>query len=401
MNQEPFSFNPFDPAVRAEPFELYARGRREHAVFVHEGLPVVSVFRYDDIQTVLRDAGTWSSVFPPPPGLVRRADLPPSMIMQDPPAHTRLRGLVNQAFTPRMIRLLEPRMEAIAHELLDRALVQRRVDLVRALTYPLPVIVIAEMIGIPAEDREQFKEWSDGLVENLGVGVMGPGSPDVMARELRIIDAMRAYFSTLVAVRRAEPRDDLLSGLVAAELEGSRLSFDEMLQMLILLLVAGNETTTTLIGNAAIELMRHPQQLARLRAQPELMPLAIEEVLRFSSPVQVDVRHAPRAAEIAGQPVPAGSNMLLWLGSANRDEAVFERPDVFDVGREDNRHLAFGFGPHYCLGANLARLEAQVAVRVLLQRTRSFRRTDDEPLPLHPSFIFRGMKALPVELEGG
>ena len=171
MDQEAFSFNPFDPVVRADPFQLYARGRREQPVFAHAGLPVVSVFRYDDIQDVLRDPGTWSSVFPPPPGFMRRADLPPSMIMQDPPAHTRLRGLVNQAFTPRMIRRLQPRMETIAHELLDQALARRRVDLVQALTYPLPVIVIADMIGIPAEDREQFKEWSDGLIENFGVGI--------------------------------------------------------------------------------------------------------------------------------------------------------------------------------------------------------------------------------------
>ena len=395
---QPFAFNPFDPDVRYDPFPLYARARREHPVYMHEGLPLVSLFRYDDIQTILKDPANWSNVFPPPPGVVLRADLPPSMLLQDPPEHTRLRGLVNQAFTPRMIRRLEPRMEGIAHELLDAALAQRRVDLVEALTYPLPVIVIAEMIGVPMDHRDQFKEWSDGLVENLGLGLLAPEPPEVIERELQIIDAMRAYFAQLVAERRAHPRDDLLSGLVAAELEGSRLSFDEMLQMLILLLVAGNETTTNLIGNATVELMEHPDQLARLRAHSELMPTAIDEVLRFSSPVQVDARRAARTVEVAGQTIAADTNVLLLLGSANRDETVFDDAETFDIGRADNRHLAFGFGPHYCLGANLARMEAQVAIRVLLQRTTRFERTDDDRLPLHPSFIFRGFTRIPVEL---
>jgi len=395
---ESFAFNPFDPDTRRDPFALYARGRREHPVYQHEGWPVVSIFRYDDIPPILKDPQTWSSVFPPPPGFQRPEHLPPSMIMQDPPEHTRLRGLVNQAFTPRMVRRLEPRMDEIAGDLLDHALEQRTVDLVAALTYPLPLIVIAEMIGVPASERDQFKEWSDTLIANLGGGILNPPSPAVIEEELRVVEAMRTYFSGLADERRRHPREDLLSGLVAAELEGSKLTFDEMLQMLILLLVAGNETTTTLIGNIALELMAHPDQLARLQADPALIPNAIEEVLRFASPVQVDVRRTTRPVEVAGQRIEAGSIALLWLGSANRDERVFERAEVFDITREDNRHLSFGFGPHFCLGANLARLEAQVALRVLLQRTKGFQRTDNEPLPLHPSFIFRGVTRLPMEL---
>ena len=392
----PFDFDPFDEAVRRDPYAVYARGRREHPVFAHPTFPVVSLFRYQETQALLRDPSQWSSFFPLPPGMERPEDMPPSMLGVDPPEHTRLRGLVSQAFTPRMIRRLEPRLHAIAHELLDTALAERTVDLVAALTHPLPVIVIAEMLGIPARDRAQFKTWSDALVRNLGVGLLTPPTLERLDEQRAVIREMRAYFLTLVEERRREPREDLLSGLVAAESEGSRLSFDEMIQTLILLLVAGNETTTNLIGNTVLELLAHPAALDDLRADPSLLPDAIEEVLRFSSPVQMDPRRATRATEIQGVPVAEDQFVISWIGSANRDEEVFERPDVFDIRRKNNRHLAFGFGPHYCLGASLASLEAQVAVGALLERTRSFRRADDAPLPLHPSFVFRGVRALPL-----
>jgi cytochrome P450 len=393
-----FSFNPFDEATRRDPFPLYARARREQPVYAHEGLPVFSIFRHADVQAMLKDPATWSSAFPPPPGMTA-ADLLPSMLVTDPPAHTRLRSLVSQAFTPRMIQRLEPRMVAIADELLDAALEARRVDLVEALSYPLPVIVIAEMIGVPSEDRVQFKLWSDEAVANLGVVFFGPPPEERLAVMRRVVSEMRAYFGGLAAERRKRPREDLLSGLVAAEVEGSRLSFDELIAMLILLLVAGNETTTTLISNAALELLAHPATLARLRAEPGLLPGAVEEVLRYSSPIQMDPRRATRAVELHGRRIEADQFVLAWLGSANRDESVFPDADVFDVARSSSRHLAFGFGPHYCLGAGLAQLEAQVALRALLARTRSFARTDDEVLPLHPSLVFRSVTRLPVELE--
>jgi len=289
-------------------------------------------------------------------------------------------------------------MTALARELVDDAVARGQVDLVEALTYPLPVTIIAEMIGVPTEDRAQFKEWSDAVVANLGVAFMGPIPEERIAEQRRIIGEMNEYFARLAEERRRRPADDLLSGLVAAELEGSRLSFRELLAMLILLLVAGNETTTTLIGNVVLELLDHPDALARLRADPALMPTAIEEVLRFSSPIQMDPRRATRALELHGQRIEEGQFVLSWLGSANRDETVFERADVFDITRDDNRHLAFGFGPHYCLGANLARLEAQVAVGVLLEKTTRIERVDDAPLPLHPSFVFRSVTALPLRL---
>jgi cytochrome P450 len=321
------------------------------------------------------------------------------MLGVDPPEHTRLRSLVSQAFTPRMIRRLEPRLHAIAHELLDAALREREVDLVAALTSPLPVIVIAEMIGIPTADRGRFKVWSDALVKNLGVGILTPPTPERLEEQRVVIREMRAYFLPLTEERRREPREDLLSGLVAAESEGSKLGFDEMIQTLILLLVAGNETTTNLIGNAVLELLAHPESLQELRADRALLPDAVEEVLRFSSPVQMDPRRATRATEIGGVPVAEDQFVIGWIGSANRDGAVFERPDVFDIRRTNNRHLAFGFGPHYCLGASLASLEAQVAIGALLERTRSFRRVDDAPLPLHPSIVFRGVRSLPLRVE--
>jgi cytochrome P450 len=393
-----FSFNPFDEHTRRNPYPIYAQARRQHPVYPHPGFPITSVFRYDDVQAILKDHLTWSNRFPPPPG-VDPAEMPePSMLGQDPPEHDRLRGLVNQAFTPRIIRRLEPRINEIAHELLDRAVEQREVDFVQAFTYPLPVIVIAEIIGVPAEDREQFKHWSDAAVENLGTGLFVPPTQERLGRLQTLLEQMGGYFSRLADERRRQPREDLLTGLVQAEIEGSRLTHDEMIRMLVLLLVAGNETTTTLIGDTVLELIDHPDAHAHLRRRPELVPSAIEEVLRYASPVQMDPRRATRAVEIHGHRIEADQLVVCWLGSANHDERVFPDPERFDVSREDNRHLAFGFGPHYCLGANLARLEARVALQALIARTRSFERLDGDPLPLHPSIVFRGVTRLPLRL---
>jgi cytochrome P450 len=397
----PVVFNPLDPALRRDPFPTYARARSEAPALVHSGLPIrlVSVFRYEDCQAILRDAQTWSSEFP----LINQLpgqEGPPrrSMLGTDPPEHTRLRSLVTKAFTPRMIQRLEPRMHEIANQLLDAALDQREVDLVQALTYPLPVTVIAEIIGIPAADREMFKRWSDEAVASLGLVFLGGPDPERAARQQRLFDSMREYFIPLAEERRRHPREDLLTGLVQAEHEGSKLDFEEMLSMLVLLLVAGNETTTTLIGNAALELLAHPAEEKRLRDDPDLLPSAIEEVLRYASPVQFDPRRATRSVQLHGVEIRENDFVLSWLGSANRDERVFERPEVFDIGRARNTHLAFGFGTHYCIGANLARLEARVAVGALLARTKGFERRGDELLPLHPSPVFRAVTELPLRL---
>ncbi len=399
---EPFVFQPLDPATRRDPFAAYARGRREHPAFAHEGLPlrVVSVFRHADVQAILRDAEAFSNVFQlgalaPELAQVR----PPSMLGTDPPEHTRLRSLVGKAFTPRIVQRLEERMAEIAESLLDEALGKREVDLVEALTYPLPVTVIAEIIGIPAEERAQFKAWSDQAVANLGVAFMSGIDPERIRRQLALFEEMRAYLVPLAEERRERPREDLLTGLVRAEHEGSRLSHDEMISMVVLLLVAGNETTTTLIGNAVQELIAHPAEQERLRAAPALLPRAIEEVLRFASPVQFAPRRARQAGELHGVPIRENDAILCWIGSANRDEIVFARPERFDTARDPNPHLSFGFGIHYCLGANLARLEARVALGALLRRTRSVALADEGPLPLHPSPVFRAVSRLPVRLE--
>jgi cytochrome P450 len=395
---ESFRFDPFDPETRRDPYALFARARREHPVLAHADVPVVSVFRYADVQRILKDPATWSSDFS---GLGTDLGAEPeaSMLGQDPPAHTRLRALVSQAFTPRIVQRLEPRMRALAAELVDAALERGEVDLVEALTYPLPVVVIAEIIGIPLEDRARFKQWSDTAVEGFGNALFVPPTPERLACLAQLREEMGAYFSTLADERRRHPREDLLTGLVQAELEGSRLSHAEMLRMLILLLVAGNETTTNLIGNAVLTLLEHPAELARLRADRALLPSAVDEVLRYASPVQLDPRRATRALELQGRAIAPNQLVVCWLGAANRDEEIFPEPERFDVARGDSRHLAFGFGPHYCLGANLARLETQVALEALLDRTRAFERVDDAPLPLHPSIVFRGVTRLPLRLH--
>jgi cytochrome P450 len=399
---EPFVFQPLDPATRRDPFARYARGRREHPVFVHAGLPlrVLSVFRHADVQAILRDADAFSNVFQLQAFVPELAEArPPSMLGTDPPEHTRLRSLVGKAFTPRIVQRLEGRMAEISESLLDEALAKREVDLVEALTYPLPVTVVAEIIGIPAEDRAQFKAWSDQAVANLGVAFVSGVDPERVRRQLALFEEMRAYLVPLAEARRRQPREDLLTGLVRAEHEGSRLSYEEMISMVVLLLVAGNETTTTLIGNAVQELVAHPSELARVRAEPGLLPRAVEEVLRFASPVQFAPRRARRPGELHGVAIRENDAILCWIGSANRDESVFAEPERFDVARDPNPHLAFGFGIHYCLGANLARLEAEVALRALLVRTRAIALASEEPLPLHPSPVFRAVTRLPVRLD--
>jgi hypothetical protein len=389
-------FELLDPEVRRDPYPTYARGRRETPVQRLGSLDVFLVYRYDDVHAILRDADAWSNTR----GRRAISGEPRSMLGTDAPEHTRLRALVNQAFTPRIVQRREARLREVAEQLLDDALARGRVDLVDALTYPLPVVAIAEILGVPIEDRDRFRAWSDTIISSPPVDLFGrPPDPAYQAERARVRAEMFDYFMALVEARRSDPREDLLSGLAHAELEGDRLTQQEMLDMLLLLLVAGNETTTSLIGNAAVQLLAHPAALAELRADPSLLPGAIEEVLRFDSPVQMDPRRATRAIDVQGVRIEPEQTVLCLLGSANRDEKVFERAERFDIHRSPNRHISFGFGAHYCLGANLARLEARIALEALLRRTRRFALATEEPLPLHVSPIFRGFRSIPVELE--
>lgn len=402
---DPFLFNPIDPETRRDPYAFYSQGRQKFPVHPHEGFPlsVFSVFNYADVQTILRDDATWSSNFEASfegtPFFDPDQDQISSMIGLDGETHRRLRNLVNKAFKPRVIQQREKRMRETAAELVEQAVKKGEVDLVQALTYPFPVQVIAEIIGIPVEDRERFKTWSDRSIANLGTGFFERPSEDDLLAGRELFEEMRGYFIPLAEERARNPREDLLTGLVQAEHEGSKLTHDEMLSMLVLLLVAGNETTTTLIGNAVQELMAHPDQMERLRAEPSLISTAVDEVLRFASPVQFDPRRATRPVLVSGYEIPENAIVLCWLGSANRDEEIFDRPESFDIGRTPNPHLSLGFGVHYCLGANLARLEAQIALETLLSRTRHIELADDGPLPLHASPVFRAAQRIPVHLE--
>lgn len=378
-----------DPAFLENPFPFYEMGRQMSPLFV-PNMGIWMAFKYDECLEILRDNTAWSSMGP----LAQNADDPkPSMLGSDPPRHTRLRAMVTQAFTPKMVEQLEPRLRQIAGELLDAVIDKGECDLVDTLTYPLPVIAIAEILGVEPEKRESFKRWSDEVVATLG----GPAGGQEVLQET--FDEMREYFGRLCDERRSNPRSDLISGLVQAEMDGEKLDFDELLQMLILLLVAGNETTTNLIGNAMQEFIAHPEQLARVEADRTLIPGALEEVLRFSSPVQATVRRAVHDQEFRGKQIEQGQQVVVWLAAANRDPEQFVAPLTFDIARTPNRHLSFGMGIHFCLGAPLARLEAKVAIEEVLKRATGFRRTDDRILSRVPTFIMRGVRELPIAFE--
>lgn len=375
-----------DPTLN--PFPWYEQMRKSQPVSYNTGRGGWGVFRYEDVQHVLTDYATFSSQFYGSGG-AQHTSMPfaASMISTDPPRHRQLRSLVTQAFTPRAIENLSRRIEQIVAALLDQALPRGELEVIHDLGEPLPVIVIAELLGIPTEDRARFKVWSDAVVSFAASGEM---SGFQAQRE------MVAYFLQIIEQRRREPGDDLISGLLQAEIEGERLSMPELLGFCALLLVAGNETTTNLIGNAMLCFTEQPETWTRLRAEPALLPQAIEEVLRFRSPVQAMFRVSTEPTELGGQKIPGGAPVVAYIGSANRDEAQFPQPDEFDIERKPNRHIAFGHGIHFCLGAPLARLEARIALNALLERVESFRRKDNTPLEGIKSPIVYGVRRLPL-----
>lgn len=396
----------FDPATIANPYPVYDRLRTEDPVHWDEELNTWVLTRYEDIEAALHDprlssnrVETLRKVNSPEVSEATRQALKATLskwaLFLDPPDHTRLRNLANKAFTPRVIENLRKHIEDIVRELLAPAAPVGSLDVVRDFAYPLPAIVIAEMLGVRREDRELVKRWSDALAALLG---SAGSEPSIAENGAQSILEFRSYLGDLVADRRRRPQQDLITAALKAEDQGSLLSHDELLANCVLLLFAGHETTTNLIGNGTLALLRHPDQLQRLREDPEMIKTAVEELLRFDSPVQATNRLVMEDFEIGGRVLQKEQAVLLLLGAANHDPARFPNPDSLDLGRTNHHHGAFAFGPHYCLGAPLARLEAQIAFPTLFA-TFSDLRLDTAEVEWQANFVLRGLKALPVRFS--
>jgi cytochrome P450 len=386
-----------DPAVLADPHPVLAALRESGPVQRIDGatgLPIWMVTRYDDVLAALSDPRLSND-----PHHARaltevlRGDfLSRSMIGTDPPEHTRLRRLVSKAFTARRVEGLRPRVQEITDTLLDRITPRGSADLVAEFGLPLPITVIGELLGVPEADRDRFREWTDEMLDRP----FDPGSDLALVTAAR--QRMHGYLGDLVAAKRARPADDLLTDLVEATDEGERLDAQELLAMTFLLLIAGYVTTVSLIGNGTLALLRAPEQLDRLRADPSLVPQAVEELLRFDGPVNPGLtRFALEDLEIGGVRIPRGDMVLLAIAAADRDPRRFPAPDRLDVGGVDPGHLAFGHGMHYCLGAPLARLEGQVAFTALLTRLPGLAlAAREDELRWTGGGVLRGLRELPV-----
>lgn len=392
------------PEYYADPYPFYARLRVEAPVHWSDTLGGWMVTRYDDVLSTLRDTdhfsnqGRFHAVLNPFPPEVRARlqafddHFAVGLIGSDPPDHTRLRGLVNLSLTPRIVDRLRPRVQALVDTFLDAVQEQGRMDVIRDLAYPLPATVIAELLGVPPSDRDRFKLWSEGIFAFQGTG---RATPELVEYAQTHLLAMRAFLSELLAERRLNPRDDLLTRLVEAEAAGARLTESELLTTCVTLLTAGHETTTNLIGNGLLLLLRHPDQLGLMRDNPRLLPSAIEECLRYESPLQRNPRRVKEDVELRGQRLRRGDYVMQILGSANRDPVRFSDPDRFDIARAAGGHVAFGFGIHFCVGAPLARLEAPIAIHTILRRFPRLALATDRP-EWHHHGLLRGLKALPV-----
>jgi len=396
-------------AFNANPYPFYARLRAQspiHRVGRFLGQEAWLVTRYDDASAVLKDerfvkeaanAMTPEQLAGQP--WFRKVkvfqSLQHNMLNQDPPAHARLRTLVNAAFTPRLIGLMRERIQALADKLLDKVQDRGRMDVIRDYALPLPATIIAEMLGVPPADRHRFHRWSNAMIAISSSWGVLKAIPNVWA--------LTRYIRKIIKMRRVDPQDDLVSALARAEDAGDRLSEDELVAMVALLLVAGHETTVNLIGNGTLTLLEHPAQMEQLRSNPALIKPALEELLRYSSPVATATeRYAREDVTVAGINIPRGELVGVVLASANRDERQFPNPDSLDLTREPNRHLSFGVGNHFCLGASLARLEGQIAVNTLLRRFPDLRlAVTPGALRWRPGPLLRGLESLPVAFCSG
>ena len=390
-------FNPMDPEFVADPYPTYARLRADDPVH-HSPLGFWVLTRYEDVAAALRDprfakepiaafvAARLGAAVQPGLGL--------SMLDRDPPDHTRLRSLVSKAFTPRVVEELRAHIQEIVDGLLDRVESVGSMDLVEEFAYPLPVVVICEMLGVPVKDHERFKGWGLDIARGLDAILLPPDS-EVAQRSAASRHALTDYFRGLIAERRASPRGDLLSALIAAEEAGDKLSENELLATCLLLLIAGHETTVNLIGNGTLALLRNPGELRRLRESPGLVGSAVEELLRYDGPVQRTARIVSEDVAIGGRTIGKGEMVMPFIGAADRDPAQFADPERLDLTRADNRHLAFGWGIHFCLGAPLARVEGQIAINALLHRLPKLAPATDKP-EFRQSLTLRGLKSLPV-----
>jgi cytochrome P450 len=383
----------FSAEMRRNPFPFYGQCRATSPVLYLEPFDFWMIFDYDGVKRALEDHATFSSAAKSPGSTGKPLDW---LIFKDPPRHARLRALVACAFTPRVVANLELRIRQISRSLLDANIERGEMDLAADYSVPLPLMVIAEMLGIPLGDRPQFKRWSD-VILNLAETVTGGEEGARAAQEYGSTTAdMDAYLKQLFEERRRSPQDDLLSRLAQVEVDGQRLIHSEILGFFQLLLLAGSETTTNLINNAVICLLEQPDQLAHLRQHSELLPTAIEEVLRYRSPLQAVFRQTTCSVELHGQSIPAGKLVLPIIGSANRDPRHFEDADRFNIAREPNPHLAFGHGIHFCLGAALSRLEAKIALEDILARIENIELASAEPWEPRKAFHVHGPTSLPI-----
>lgn len=395
------SFGFTTPEFRNDPYPFYARLRREMPIILlNEGRRGRSFYlsRYDDVLMLIKDAERFANDKRTAGHKVSWLEsrlsmgIADSMVMKDGVDHRRLRTLAHKAFTPSRVAALEQRIAQLAEGLLEAADARGTMDVIADFALPLPVAVISDMMGVDERHRHHFHRWMKGILELDSAGTLE------LLTNIPSMIKLNRFLRTLIAERRQNKGADLLSAMVEAEEAGDKLSFDELVASTLIILLAGHETTVNLIGNGMLALLEHPEQLARLRAHPELMDSAVEEMLRYTSPVQLNAsRYACEDTELCGVVIRKGDSVCPIIGSANHDEAQFPDPERFDIGRQPNRHIAFGYGPHFCLGAPLARLEAKIAFRALLQRYREFElAVPRASLSWRRSQSVRGLTALPI-----